>query len=155
MSPINILSVTSFAKQLGDEEGTGIDTKQQYSWFYCNFGKNYRIIRHPEANLPELSINEGFTLSRVYRVLASKVINTKVQHEHSCCFTHLDDDDCFTCAKWAYSTCESMTTELFVVCETVFFSKDGYSTFVKINPSDWMIQTSYASPLHHLMVQKL
>ena len=30
-SPINILSVTSFAKQLGDEEGTGIDTKQQSS----------------------------------------------------------------------------------------------------------------------------
>ena len=27
-SPINILSVTEFAKQLDDEEGTGIDTKQ-------------------------------------------------------------------------------------------------------------------------------
>ena len=28
-SPINILSVTEFAKQLNDEEGTGVDTKQK------------------------------------------------------------------------------------------------------------------------------
>jgi len=33
-SPINILSVTTFAKQLNDTEGTGIDTKQLYSRFY-------------------------------------------------------------------------------------------------------------------------
>ena len=62
-SPINILSVTAFAKQLGDEEGTVIDTKQRYSRFYWNFGKHYRVIRHPESNLPELAINEGYTLS--------------------------------------------------------------------------------------------
>ena len=33
-SPINILSVTAFAAQLNDEEGTGIDTKQRRSSFY-------------------------------------------------------------------------------------------------------------------------
>ena len=33
-SPINILSVTEFAKQLQDKEGTGIDTKQLRSRFY-------------------------------------------------------------------------------------------------------------------------
>ena len=131
-SPINILSVTSFAKQLEDEEGTGIDTKQRYSRFYWNFGKNHRIIRHPESNLPELSINEGFSQSRVYRVLVSKVINTDIHQEHSCCFTRLDDDDRSTCIKQAHSVCDNMTTELFDVGETVFFSKDGYSTFVKI-----------------------
>ena len=36
-SPINILSVTTFAKQLNDEEGTGIDTKQRYSNIYWYF----------------------------------------------------------------------------------------------------------------------
>jgi hypothetical protein len=30
-SPVNILSVTTFAKHLNDEEGTGIDTKASYS----------------------------------------------------------------------------------------------------------------------------
>ena len=43
-SPINILSVTAFAQQLNDEEGTGIDTKQRYSRFYWDFGKHYHII---------------------------------------------------------------------------------------------------------------
>ena len=29
-SPINIMSVTKFARQMDDEEGTGIDTKMKY-----------------------------------------------------------------------------------------------------------------------------
>ena len=33
-SPINIMSVTEFAKQLGDAEGTGIDTRMSCSRFY-------------------------------------------------------------------------------------------------------------------------
>ena len=33
-SPINILSVTEFARQLNNEEGTGVDTKQKRSTFY-------------------------------------------------------------------------------------------------------------------------
>ena len=33
-SPINILSVTSFANQLGDDFGTGCDTKRHTSRFY-------------------------------------------------------------------------------------------------------------------------
>jgi hypothetical protein len=33
-SPVNILSITEFAQQLKDEEGTGIDTKAFYSRFY-------------------------------------------------------------------------------------------------------------------------
>ena len=32
-SPINIMSVTEFARQLNDEEGTGIDTEMKYSRF--------------------------------------------------------------------------------------------------------------------------
>ena len=33
-SPINIMSVTEFAKKFNDEEGTGIDTKMNYYHFY-------------------------------------------------------------------------------------------------------------------------
>ena len=32
-SPVNIMSVTEYAKQLNDEEGTGIDTEMNYSHF--------------------------------------------------------------------------------------------------------------------------
>ena len=35
-SPVNILSVTSLAEQLNDNDGTGIDTKQNTSQFYWN-----------------------------------------------------------------------------------------------------------------------
>ena len=38
-SPINIMSVTEFARQLDDEEGTGIDTKMKYSRFYWKNNK--------------------------------------------------------------------------------------------------------------------
>ena len=62
-SPINILSVTAFAGQLGDPDGTGIDTKILQSRFYWDRGNFSRTIRHPSSNLPELSINEGFLLS--------------------------------------------------------------------------------------------
>ena len=35
-SPINIMSVTEFARQLDDKDGTGIDTRMKYSRFYWN-----------------------------------------------------------------------------------------------------------------------
>ena len=38
-SPINILSVTCFARQLKDLAGTGIDTKQLQSRFYWDSNK--------------------------------------------------------------------------------------------------------------------
>ena len=58
-SPINIMSVTSYAKQLGDEDGTGIDTKMKYSRFYWKNNQYSRQIFHSASNLPELAINEG------------------------------------------------------------------------------------------------
>ena len=149
-SPINILSVTSFARQLKDNEGTGIDTKMEYSRVYWDFGKHERIIKHQPSNLPQLSINEGFSLSNVYLALVAKVINPKVHTQHSCCLTNLnleDDgssgtlDEKSTCSSQGYckTTCNStgldtldIKTELFEVGETLFYSKDGYSTLVKI-----------------------
>ena len=75
-SPINILSITDFAKQLDDEEGTGIDTKQLISWFYWDRNKYSFTICHPESNLPEMPINEDYGISQMYSALISKVINT-------------------------------------------------------------------------------
>ena len=38
-SPINIISVTDFTRQLDDKEATGIDTKMLYSKFYWKNNK--------------------------------------------------------------------------------------------------------------------
>jgi len=61
-SPINIISDTTFARQLEDIEGTDIDTKMLFSCFYWDFGKCGNIIKHPASNLPEMHINEGICL---------------------------------------------------------------------------------------------
>ena len=45
-SPINIMSITELARQLDDEEGTGIDTKMKYSRFYWDNNKYSRKIFH-------------------------------------------------------------------------------------------------------------
>ena len=60
-SPVNILSVTKFADQLNDDEGTGIDTKRSHSVLYWNEKKFQRTIRHPASNLPEMPVNEGWS----------------------------------------------------------------------------------------------
>ena len=41
-SPINIMSITEFARQLDDEERTGIDKKMKYSRFYWDDKKYSR-----------------------------------------------------------------------------------------------------------------
>lgn len=64
-SPINILSVTEFAKQLDNTEGTDIDTKQLRSQFYWENNKFTLAIQHPASNIPGAAINEGFLLSRI------------------------------------------------------------------------------------------
>ena len=134
MSPINILSVTSFARQSQDKEETGIDTKQEYSRFYWDFGKGSRIIHHPASNLPELAINEGFSLATMFRALVCKVVNPSIQPNHSCCFTDLDgestDGSCTSCDSFALSS--DLQMEAYEVGETIFYSKDGFSTLAKI-----------------------
>ena len=56
-SPVNVISCTAFANQLGDDEGTWIQTKRQYSVFTWDFGKYTRTISHPSSNLPEIQLN--------------------------------------------------------------------------------------------------
>ena len=50
-SPINILSVTCFARQLNDLTGTGIDKKQLTSCFYWESIKYLLTVHHPPSNL--------------------------------------------------------------------------------------------------------
>ena len=96
-SPINIMSVTSFAKQLGDEDGTGIDTKMKYSCFYWKNNQYSRKIFHSTSNLPELAINEGNKLySWFTRVFSRKVQDTI---NPSCCFTNFENCCCTTVDK--------------------------------------------------------
>jgi len=59
-SPVNVLSVTAFASQLGDEEGTWIKTKMKYSQFTWDSERHSRRIEHSENCLPELPINNGY-----------------------------------------------------------------------------------------------
>ena len=91
-SPINILSVTCFAQQLNDLTGTGIDTKQLTSCFYWDSRKYSLTIHHPPSNLPEISINEGFALSTMFRALVSRVVNISNRSKYGCCYTKMDDD---------------------------------------------------------------
>ena len=81
---LNILSVTEFAKQLGDEKGTDIDTKQKRSKFYQDNYKYYRTIHHPQSNLQEIQINEIFGLIIFYLVLVNMIINTATNFRYSC-----------------------------------------------------------------------
>lgn len=64
-SPVRILSAAKLADDFGpgcDEEGTWITTKRSYSIFTWEHGKYKRTIRHPTHCLPELAINEGYSV---------------------------------------------------------------------------------------------
>ena len=82
--PINILSVTFFARQLNDLTGTGIDTKQLKSCFNWDPSKYLITIHHPPSNLPEIYVNEGFALSTMFRALVSRVVNTSNRSKYGC-----------------------------------------------------------------------
>ena len=89
---INIISVTCFARQLNDLTGTGIDTKKLKYCFYWDSRKYSLTIHHPPFNLPEISINEGFALSTMFRALVSRVVNTSNRSKYGCCYTKMDDN---------------------------------------------------------------
>ena len=117
--------MTEFARQLNDEEGTGVDTKQKRSTFYWDNNKYQRTIYHPQSNLPEMQINQGFGLSTLYSVLVNKIINTAVNFRYSCCFIKTDAQ-----ASGAYAS--EVEKSLFEIGETLFYAKDGWSGLVKV-----------------------
>ena len=126
-SPVNILSVTKFADQLNDDDGTGIDTKCSHSTFYWDNNKYRRTVRHPASNLPELPINEGWSVFS----LNSKIVGTKLslskQHCH-CHSSHLipDDDDVDEPAPKSIE----VTDDMFHVGETLLYCRNGRTVYV-------------------------
>ena len=92
-SLINIMSITYVARQLNDLTGTGIYTKQLQYHFYRESNKFSLTIQHPPSNLPEISINEGFSLSTIFCALILIVVNVSNHTRYGCCFSNIYSDD--------------------------------------------------------------
>ena len=151
----NIISVTCFSRQLNDLTGTGIDTKQLTSCFYWDSSKYSLTIHHSPSNLPEISTNEGFALSTMFRSLVSRVANISNRSKYGCCYTKMYDDyndDPYATKHEEHSTrfgCQSVfassqydiTSELFDIGETIFFTNNGWSGLVKVKSFLWTKQT--------------
>jgi len=124
-SPVNILSVTGFADQLNDDEGTGIDTKRSTSRFYWQNDRFHRTIAHSASNLPELRVNEGFSAAGLF----SKAFSFKVNLAKKFCHCHAsnlipgDGDD---------SHKIDVDSDLFHVGETLLYTNAGHTTYVKV-----------------------
>ena len=70
-APVNLLSLTCFAQQLNDEEGTRINTGLIHSIFTWDNGQYKRTLHHPITRLAELPINERFSdVCNLHRKLA-------------------------------------------------------------------------------------
>ena len=123
-SPVNILSVTSLAEQFKDDEGTGIDTKRSKSRFYWQ-GKYVRTINHPMSNLPELPINEGFSLMANFSRLFSRKVRLEKTHCH-CHSSQLIPSVGDTKSKL------ELSDDMFHVGETLLYTNAGHTTYVRI-----------------------
>jgi len=55
-SPVNIISVTALAHQLGDHNGTYVKTCMQHSIFTWDHDKHHCTLLHPASGLPELPL---------------------------------------------------------------------------------------------------
>ena len=126
-SPVNILSVTKFADQLNDDEGTGIDTKRNHSVLYWNKKQFQRTVRHPASNLPEMPLNEGWSRFSLF----SKLIGQKVCLEKQHCHCHanlVEDDD----NDSPISKSIDLSDDIFHVGETLLYLKEGRTTYARI-----------------------
>ena len=77
-----------------------------------------------------MTINEGFSLSRRFRALVSRVIDTKVGVAHSYHYTSLDCSEGCTFGTTSAPDSE-IECELFKVAETLIYTKNEYTAFVK------------------------
>ena len=89
-SLVNILSVTSLARQEDDEEGTWIQTKLRYSIFTWDKGLANCRINHSQNCLPELTINEGTSRFALFcKIFSASQDDTKL-HAHTACMDASD-----------------------------------------------------------------
>ena len=134
-SPINIMSVTEFAKQLNDSEGTGIDTKMRYSRLYWDHNKFSRTIHHSGSNLPELAINEGNVRFSWWTKAFSRRVDDAVKP--TCCFTSRDFDDhcCATIDKDKEATDSLFVESIIYPGEDLIYKYQGQNAVVKVESS--------------------
>ena len=78
------MSVTELAKQFNDEEGTGIDTKMNHSFFYWKNNQFSWKIHHSSSNIPELEINEGTAVFTWFAEKFSRKIEDKINPTYCC-----------------------------------------------------------------------
>ena len=79
-----------------------------------------------------MPINEDFTVAATYQAMASKVINTVIKPKYNCNTTILDSECSKSCCKNAFATETSILRELFDVGETLVYSKEGFTSLVKV-----------------------
>jgi hypothetical protein len=124
--PVNILSITCLADQFKDDDGTGIDTKQTKSRFYWDNNQFQRTINHPASNVPELPINEGFSLAARF----TNAFATKVCREKTHCHCHLSqqipEDD-------SEKQTLELSSNMFHVGETLLYTNEGHTTYVRVD----------------------
>ena len=82
-------------------------------------------IQHPASNLPEIFINDGFSLSVILKAMVSEIINTSHSAKYSCCSTKIEGD--LQDANFSSQAYVSVDKEkgLFEVVETSFCAKEG------------------------------
>ena len=124
-SPINLLSTTEFAKMT---LMVPVDINQLRSRFYWQDNSKFiPTILHLASNIPEVAIHEGFFLSRLYNVMFTKIIGTSVDFKHSCCWTHINDEDPHK------QSSTRIRSETFEVEKTLFYIKEGLNLIVKVH----------------------
>jgi hypothetical protein len=141
-SPVNILSVTRFAKFLNDEEGTGIDTKASYSRLYWNHNKYSRRFMHSDSNLPEMPINEGNTAFAWFMRKFKRQCNDQI--DQFCCLTnaHLHESDSVFRVKVdrpdplkKFEEPDTFLESMIYPDELMIYKKQGRNALVKVQQS--------------------
>ncbi len=125
-SPINILGVTVFARQLGNKELMGVDTKWKTSTFYWKGGYK-RTLQHPISQLPEMALAKLDD-----NQFANFVNDFKERLDTSISFHNAS---CHTCSKSCTSPlpvfqCIDIEMSEFVVGEWLFYANDGHNLMV-------------------------
>ncbi len=145
-SPINILSVTELANQLDDNSGTGITTIWHHSTFFWDNQKFQLTIIHPTSNLPEMPINEGFSLHSLWTWIVGRRVNTSKLHCHCSALASISDVELSNSTfELSSDTATNIAQSLFHVGETLVYSSNGWTSYVKWKRSFSMTTTNLPS----------
>ena len=96
---------------------------------------------------PEMSINDVIALSTMFRALVSRVINPSNHSKYGCCYTKMHDNAnkipsvhehdrhsaCCSHQSAFASSKDEITSELFDIGKTLFYTNNGWPDKVKVN----------------------